>query len=107
MARKVNAYLARQKMRHDMDMRYQREFTIQQCGDMMLIALNDAFGFGADRLHKMEEVYSDVFREYAEMAIADGRDDPSIEYTRAKLDAKLKQIMGEYFRPWEDRYGQR
>ena len=105
MARKVNAFLARQQARHDMDMRYQREFTIQQCCDMMLIALNDAFGFGADRLAKMEQVYYEVFSEYAKMAIADGQDDPDIEYTRAKVDAKLAQIMGEHFRPWEDRYG--
>lgn len=105
MARKVNAYLARQQLRHDIDMRAQREFTIQQCSDMMLIALNEAFGFGADRLKKMEEIYLAVFSEYVRMAIADGKDDPDIEYTRAKLDAKLQQIMGEYFRPWEDRYG--
>lgn len=105
MAKGVNPMLARIQLKHDADMRFQREFTIQQCCDMMLIALNDAFGFGADRLKKMEEVYFAVFSEYARMAISDGVDDPSIEYTRAKLDAKLQQIMGEHFRPWEARYG--
>ena len=106
MAKKVNPMLAKIQARHEVELRWQREFTIQQCCDMMLIALNDEFGFGADRLHKMEEVYYAVFAEYARMAIADGKDDPDIEYTRAKVDAKLRQIMGDHFRPWGERYGQ-
>ena len=101
---KTNPMLARLDARHQAELRAQRLFTIQQCADMMLIALNDAFGFGADRLHKLEEAYFAVFEEYAKMAIEDGRSDPDIEYTRAKVDAKLAQIMGEWFRPWDERY---
>ena len=106
MARKVNPMLAKIQARHELDLRFQREFTIQQCCDMMLIAANDAFGFGADRLAKLQETYYAVFTEYAKLAISDGADDPDIEYTRAKVDAKLAQIMGENFVPWEGRYGQ-
>lgn len=105
MAKGKNPMLARIEARHQRDLAFQREFTIQQCCDMMLIAANDAFGFGADRLAKLQETYYAVFTEYAKMAISDGADDPDIEYTRAKVDAKLSQIMGENFVPWEARYG--
>ena len=99
--------LAKIQARHEMELAFQRRFTIQQCADMMLIAANAEFGFGADRLNRLEEVFFSVFVEYADMAIEDGKDDPDIVYTRDKLDRKLKQIMGPHFRPWEERYGSR
>lgn len=105
MSRKINPMLAKIQAKHEQDLRFQRLFTIQQCDDMMLIAANAALGLGADRLKKLEETYWQVFREYAELAVSDGKDDPDIIYTRAKVDQKLQQIMGENFRPWEERYG--
>ena len=105
MAKPVNHYLAGIEARHREELRAQRLFTIQQCADMLLIAANAAFGFGADRLNKLEETYYAVFREYAELALEDGATDPDIIYTRAKLDQKLEEIMGPNFRPWEQRYG--
>lgn len=105
MARKPNPLLAKIEARHRLDMAYQRTFTIQQCADMLLIAANAEFGFGADRLNRLEEVYYKVFTEYADLALEDGATDPEIVYTRAKVDAKLKEIMGPHFRPWEERYG--
>lgn len=105
MGRKVNPMLAKIQARHEIDLRFQREFTIQRCCDMMLIAANDAFGFGADRLNRLEEVFFSVFTEYAEKALDDGKDDPDIIYTRSMVYRKLQQIMGKHFRPWEERYG--
>lgn len=105
MARKTNPFLAKIQAQHEMELAFQRRFTIQQCADMMLIAANAEFGFGADRLNRLEEVFFSVFTEYADMAIEDGKDDPDIVYTRDKLDRKLQQIMGKHFRPWEERYG--
>lgn len=105
MARRVNPMLAKIEARHREELRAQRLFTIQQCADMLLIAANAAFGFGADRLNKLEETYYAVFKEYAELALEDGATDPDIIYTRAKLDQKLEEIMGSNFRPWEERYG--
>ena len=104
MARKVNPMLARIEAKHRIDMEFQRSFTIQQCADMMLIAASEAFGFGADRLLKLKQAYEQVFEEYAELAISDGKDDPDIEYTRAKVDRKLRQILGDHFVAWDERY---
>lgn len=104
MARKVNPMLAKIEARHRIDLEFQRSFTIQQCQDMMLIAASEAFGFGADRLVRLQAAYQQVFEDYANMAIEDGRADPDIEYTRAKVDRKLEQILGEHFVPWDERY---
>lgn len=104
MARRVNPMLAKLEDRHKREMAYQKSFTIQQCCDMMLIAAHVAFGFGSDRLARLKEAYDSAFNEYADMAISDSADDPSIEYTKSKLDRKLKQILGDRFVPWEERY---
>lgn len=104
MPKRVNPMLASIEARHQVDIARQRSFTLQQCCDMMLIAANAAFGFGPDRLFKLQETYQDVFREYAELAVSDSRDDPDIVYTRAKVDGKLQQILGDKFTPWEERY---
>lgn len=102
--RKPNPMLARIEAEHEREKAYLRTFTIQQCVDMMLIATNDAFGFGADRLNRLEETFYDVFKEYAKMTLQDAKDDKRIEFTKDKLDRKPKQIMGDYFIPWEERY---
>ena len=83
----------------------QRRFTIQQCADMMLIAAHEAFGFGPERLRRLMETYQTVFDEYADMALEDGQTDKDIEYTKGKLDRALKSICGDWFVPWEERYG--
>lgn len=103
---KVNPMLAKIQAKHEQELAFFRTFTIQQCVDMMMVAAHDTFGFGADRLDKLESAFYDVFKEYAQMTISDAKYDKEIAYTKGKMDAKLKQIMGEYFTPWEERYGQ-
>lgn len=105
MAKPKNAFLARQEARTRALCDEQRLFTIQQCCDVLLIAANRAFGFGPVRLHRLLVAYQNVFVEYATMALDDGADDPDIIYTRAKVDEALRRICGEWFRPWEERYG--
>lgn len=102
---KKNAYLAKLDKRHEQDMAWMRVFTVQQCVDMMLIAANEEYGLGSERLQRLEETFYAVFNEYAKMTVEDAKDDKSIEYTKYKLDRKLRQIMGEKFVPWEKRYG--
>lgn len=105
MAKGVNPMLAKIQARHEQEMRCFRNFTIQQCVDMMMITAHDVFGFGPDRLNRLETSFYEVFKEYARMTLNDAKDDAQIEYTKGKLDQKLAQIMGEHFVPWEQRYG--
>lgn len=105
MAKKPNPMLAKIQAAHEREKTFLRTFTIQQCVDIMMIAVNAEFGFGAERLNRLEQIFYDVFREYARMMLEDAKDDKSIEYTKDKLDRKLQQIMGTYFMPWNERYG--
>lgn len=105
MARGTNPMLAKIQAKHEQEKAFMRTFTIQQCVDMMMIAANEEYGLGPERLNRLEQTFYDVFREYAKMTLDDAKDDKSIEYTKDKLDRKLEQICGEYFKPWEERYG--
>ena len=101
---KQSAYMRRVQAQHEQMMLVQRSFTIIQCRDMAAIALHEAFGFGPERLAKFLETYDAVLNEYADMAVSDSEDDPEIDYTKGKVDAHLKRILGDGFVPWEERY---
>lgn len=101
---KQNAFLAKMEAMAEARCRAERRFTLQQCADMLLIAANEEFGFGPDRLRRLLTAYQTAWNEYASMVIEDSDSDRSIEYTRAKTDEKLRQICGEWFQPWEERY---
>jgi len=105
MARGKNPMLAKIEAKHQRELNFFRTFTVQQCVDMMMIAANEEYGLGPERLSRLEETFYSVFKEYAEMTIEDAKADKGIEYTKDKLDRKLRQILGEKFIPWEQRYG--
>lgn len=97
-----NSFLARMEAQKEAEKLQVLRFTRQLITDMSVIALNNAFGFGAERLKKYTDEMLRVYEQYADIWNADTKD---TEYSRAALDAKLKQICGEYFLPWEERYG--
>lgn len=89
--------LVRRQDRRDMQF-----FTRQLVQDCCCIALNRAFGFGPERLLKFCKALHEASDEVYDMWNDDNRDR---EYTIAKLDESMKEICGEYFEPWETRYG--
>lgn len=101
---KPNDFLSRIQRAHEHEMREQRRFVLQQCKDMMLIAANEAFGFGADRLKRLSDAYDEVFLEYARVVVDDAKSDKEIWYTKEKFDQRLREICGEHFIPWDERY---
>lgn len=76
-------------------------FTRQLMCDLAFIALNRRFGFGPKRLTEFANALRELFDEYADLWNGDTYD---TEYSRAALDAKLQQIFGPDFHPWEQRY---
>lgn len=102
---KINPMLAKIQAKHEAEKAWLKMFTVQQCVDMMMIAANEEYGLGPERLSRLEDTFYSVFKEYAEMTIEDAKADKGIEYTKEKLDMKLKQILGDKFVPWEQRYG--
>lgn len=87
---------------------YKREYdamlgmAIQMCGDAAAIAAHDILGMGAGRVEKFLAAYTALVSEISKLI---NSDDPDLEYTKAKVDGKLKQICGDKFVPWDERYG--
>lgn len=84
--------------------RLNRKFAIQQSLDMAVIALHEEFGFGEDRVKQFCNRFHDVFEKYASLCIEGAKDDRTIEYSKAKLDAALNDICGDDFVEWDKRY---
>ena len=78
-------------------------FTLQQSLDMAMITLNRTFGFGPDRNGRFEDAFRATFREYAQLCVSDGADDPEIEYTKAIVDRALQEACGNIL-PFDERY---
>lgn len=55
-----------------------------------------------DRLKRYAQAMLGIYEEYADLWNSDTAD---TEYSRAALDAKLKQIFGDDVQTWEERYG--
>ena len=101
---KPSAFLQRMEAKHQKNMRLQRLFTIQQCEDMMLITLGQDFGFGPKRAMEALEAFRETFRSFAQLCVEDADGDQEIAYTKESIDRELRRIMGDGFRPWEERY---
>ena len=61
---------------------------MQVCMWIMTIALNDEFGFGRDRLLKLEKTFNSLFEEYGCLVTDD------VSYGNKKLKERVDKIMG-------------
>ena len=98
---KQSAFLARLEAQKEREKLATLRFTRQLMIDCSTVALNNVFGFGADRLKKFADEVARVYENYADLINEDTADE---EYSWESLDKKLKQICGENFTPWEERY---
>ena len=101
---KPSAFAIKQGIRRELARQSDIAFAIQQAKDMMLIAVGDAFGFGPDRAKRLSDSFDKAFTDYATLTLDDAKADKDIWYTKAKIDERLKEICGEHFVPWEERY---
>lgn len=99
---KNNSFMDRIERQKQAAMLSTHRFTRQLMIDVAMIALSNEYGFGADRLKRFADAVLGVYEEYTDLWNSDTKD---TEYSRAALDAKLAQICGEYFVPWDERYG--
>lgn len=97
---------AQERLRHDI--RLDRE--IVELGqlyiDAAFMAANDVFHMGPSRCEAFGSAMVKYINEMAAMRVEDKKSDPQYIYTREKVDARLKQICGDKFDPWEVRYGE-
>lgn len=79
--------------------------TVQMCGDAATIAANEALHMGPGRVEEFQRAYQSALDGMSSLLLEDQKDDAEYEYTKAKVDQRLKEICGEHFEPWEKRYG--
>lgn len=88
----------------EMDLDYIKGFTVQQCMDVAMIALNQEFGFGPKYNERFERRFRDVFVETASLCVKDGSEDPELVYTKETMDRALRVARGEDILPFDERY---
>lgn len=98
----MSGMLDRLNRRHQIELEVTRRVTRQEMADFAAIALNDAFGFGPERCKKFMDALNAAVNETADMVEADTRD---MEYTIAKFEERLEQVVGPYYVPRSERYG--
>lgn len=101
-----NAYLAKLQAQKAQEMREVRLFTVKWCSDAAILAANEVFQRKGDKIAEFHEAFCRYAMEIAEMTVEDAKADKEMVYTKAKLDKRLFDILGEkYFVPWDERYG--
>jgi hypothetical protein len=88
-----------------LDYELRLDIALQQSSDAALMAVDDVFdvnAYSAEKFHKAHMAYMD---EISHMAVVEDKDDPDMEWTKATVDRRLLQIVGEQnFVPWDERY---
>ena len=78
--------------------------TMQQAADAAIIALNECFHFGPERSQRFFDEFQRIFREIGSLCLEDAKSDAEIAYTKETVDRRLREVLGENFVPWEERY---
>ena len=80
--------------------------TLQIAQDAAMIAANEVLQMGPGRAKEFALAFTEAVNDIGTMMFEDQMDDPEFVYTKARVDRRLKEICGENFVPWEERYGQ-
>lgn len=86
------------------DLKYSKGFTIQQCMDVAMIALNLEFQFGPVYNRRFERRFRDVFVELSSLCVDDGETDEELVYTKDYMDRALRAARGDNVLPFDERY---
>ena len=74
--------------------------------DAGCFAANDVFHMGASRAPDYCIAYREYVNAIVKMIFEDQNDDAEFIYAKAKIDERLKKIVGEEnFTPYDERYG--
>lgn len=87
---------------------YQRmlQMGMQQSHDAALMAIDDVFDVNEYSAEKFNIAHIGYVNKIARMVVDDDKDDPEIVWTKATVDRRLLQIVGEKnFVPWDERMG--
>ena len=97
-----NAYARKLQAAMDIRLARQQVIDIQMAKDAAFLAAAEVFHMGPGRVPAYSAAFDAALHDIAKMTVEDTKD---MEYTKTKLDQRLRQICGEHFVPWEERYG--
>ena len=81
------------------------KMAIQQCSDAALMALDDVVEVTPDIAKQFHIAHTKYVNEISNMVVNED-DDPELVWSKATIDKRLKQIVGEEnFADWDTRYG--
>ena len=102
---KQSAYLRRLQLDKTLAIERDRAFTMQWCADAAILAANEVFKRRGEKLVEFALAMQRYSQEIASLTLDDAKNDKEIEYTKAKVDKALKDILPEErFQPWDERY---
>lgn len=79
---------------------------LQQSQDAALMAIDDVFDVNEYSAEKFVNAHIHYVNKISSMAVDDDKDDPEMVWTKATVDGRLLQIVGEKnFVPWDERIG--
>ena len=102
---KPSAFAIKMQAKQAAEINYNRKFTTRWCEDAALLAANEVFQRRGVKLVEFRDAYRRWADYIARMTIDDAKGDRSLEYTKDRLDARLRKIMGDAFESWDERYG--
>lgn len=103
---KRNSYIFKLQATVKENMRIAQYTNERQCLDALIIALNEEFGFGKDRINRLLDAYIKARYEIADLFMDDRyvNKDKELNYAKEKSDRAFRQIMGEQYPSFEKRY---
>lgn len=85
------AHEAMLQKRYDASLKVQRAFVLAAA----MMAANDIFGIGKGRAEPFQDTTINYLREIAKTVLRDSEDDDEVVWSKAKVEQRLRQIMGD------------
>ena len=103
---KPNPVIAKIEAKYNAMFHAKMDMLMQMGQDVAMIAAHEVLGLGPGRAKNFCEAYIEAMNDMAHMVVDDQKDDSEFVYAKAKIDEKIKGIVGtDNFKPWEERYG--
>lgn len=85
---------------------FQLKMVLQQASDAALMAIDDVFDVNAYSAEKFHTAHVNYVNAISQLFIEDSATDPDCVFSKADIDRRLMQIVGEEnFTCWDERYG--
>lgn len=78
--------------------------TEQKAADVFCLTMRKYLKYGSERIRRMYNNYKDEYRERSNFSWEDKATDPDAWYSKEVFESNLKDALGKYYVPPEERY---